>query len=85
MVHLDTGIIERLQVTADNSLVLGFRVESQESIIEITHEIERKTDEFRRLAVSFISDLAALPEKSRPKLPSIDIPQRGAAGRASEP
>src|SRR3954447_12643747 len=71
MVHIDTESIDRLEITADNKLVLGFQPESVNSLTEITLQIDRKVDEFRDIIQKCVNEINALPYTSRPPLRQI--------------
>jgi hypothetical protein len=79
MVHLETEFLERLEVTADNSLVFGFQPEDAKTLSATRDEIENKMNQFRELYHRCVLEIGALPDTSRPRLPRITLlPKPGA-------
>ena len=77
MIHKDTGIMDRLEITADNKLVFGFQPENIDSLVDARAKIAAKVAEFRTLFARFADELNALPASSQPTLRRIiSLPRR---------
>jgi len=84
MIHKETGAMERLEITADNSLTFGFQPESPDTLLATRNEIAAKVREFIALFERTRRELSSLPEKSRPQLRRIVPVKRAGEYPASE-
>lgn len=68
LVHKTTETIERLQITADHSLVFGFQPEDIDELEAVRRAITAQVWKFKELYEKVAAELASLPEKDRPLL-----------------